>query len=135
MKTEKKILKSASIIAGALLTTTLAASPSAGMNILAYNDLGSGAQLRSHLVDANSIQSKQSEATAYKFGELKCGEGEKKTEKKAEGEKSEAKKTDAKKSDVKQADTKSEKKTEATEEKSKEAKCGEGKCGEGKCGA
>ena len=129
MKTEKKILKSASIIAGALLTTTLAASPSAGMNILAYNDLGSGAQLRSHLVDANSIQSKQSEATTYKFGELKCGEGEK------EGEKTEAKKADAKTSDAKKADVKSEKKTEATEEKTKEAKCGEGKCGEGKCGA
>jgi len=131
MRKEKKILKSASIIAGALMTTTLAASPSEGMNILAYNDLGSGAQLRSHLVDANSNQAQQSEATAYKLSELKCGEGEKK----AEGEKTEAKKTDTKKTDAKKADAKSGKKTEATEEKTKEAKCGEGKCGEGKCGA
>ena len=78
MKTEKKIFKSAAIIAGALLTTTLVASPSIGMNILAYNDLGSGAQVRSHLVEANSTQAKHSEATAYKFGELKCGEDAKK---------------------------------------------------------
>ena len=56
MKTEKKIFKSASIIAGALLTTALVASPVSGMDILAYNDLGSGAQVRSHLIDLNSNQ-------------------------------------------------------------------------------
>jgi len=129
MRKDKKILKSASVIAGALITTSLAASPSAGINVLAYNDLGSGAQLRSHLVEANASAQKTSEAAAYKFGALKCGEDEKKKEKKGEGEKGDAKKADAKKSDAK-----SEKNAEAKEEKSKEAKCGEGKCGEGTCG-
>ena len=46
-----------------------------GLDILAYNDLGSGAQVRSHLIDQNVNRVNPSEATAYKFGELKCGEG------------------------------------------------------------
>ncbi len=75
MKTDKKILKSASMIAGALLTTSLAATPSFGADILAYNHLGSGAQVRSHLIDMNSNQLNPMEASAVKFGELKCGEG------------------------------------------------------------
>ncbi len=75
MKTDKKILKSASLVAGALLTTTFAAAPALGGDLLAYNDLGSGAQVRSHLIDMNTNQAKAAEATAYKFGELKCGEG------------------------------------------------------------
>ena len=90
MKSDKKILKSASIVAGALITTSLAASPSLGGDLLAYNDLGSGAQVRSHLIDVNTNLSKQAEATAYKFGEMKCGEGkcgEKKAEKKSEKKK------------------------------------------------
>ncbi len=117
MKTDKKILKSASIIAGALLTTSLAAAPSIGPDILAYNDLGSGAQVRSHLIDQNVNPVNSSESTLYKFGELKCGEGDKKeADKKSDGK--EAKATDAK----------------ASESKATEAKCGEGKCGEGKCG-
>ncbi|MCK4750870.1 MAG: hypothetical protein KAT15_27620 [Bacteroidales bacterium] len=106
MKSDKKILKSASIIAGALLTTSLAAAPSLGGDLLAYNDLGSGAQVRSHLIDVNANQAKAADATAYKFGELKCGEG-----KCGEG-KADTKKADAKK-----------------ESKKSEAKCGEGKCG------
>ena len=133
MKTDKKIFKSASIVAGALLTTTLVALPVSGMDILAYNDLGSGAEVRSHLIDANTNQVGSAEANAYKYAELKCGEDGKKEGKKAEGEKTEAKTADAKKGDAKKADAKTE--TKATEEKGKEAKCGEGKCGEGKCGA
>lgn len=138
MKTDKKIFKSASMVAGALLTTALVASPVSGMDILAYNDLGSGAEVRSHLIDANANQAGSAEANAYKYAELKCGEDGKKEGKKAEGEKTEAKSADAKtadakKGDAKKADAKTE--TKATEEKGKEAKCGEGKCGEGKCGA
>ena len=133
MKTDKKIFKSASIVAGALLTTALVASPVSGMDILAYNDLGSGAEVRSHLIDANTNQAGSTEANAYKYAELKCGEDGKKADKKPEGEKTEAKSADAKKGDAKKADAKTE--TIATEEKAKEAKCGEGKCGEGKCGA
>ena len=68
MKTDKKIFKSASIIAGALLTTTLATTPALGADILAYNDLGTGAQVRSHLIDVNSNQVNGQEANAVKFG-------------------------------------------------------------------
>ena len=77
MKSDKKILKSASIIAGALITTSLAAAPALGGDLLAYNDLGSGAQVRSHLIDINTNQAKAAEAVAFKFGELKCGEDKK----------------------------------------------------------
>ena len=56
MKKDNKILKSATMVAGALLTTTLAATPAFGADILAYNSLGSGSQLRSHLIDVNSNQ-------------------------------------------------------------------------------
>ncbi len=124
MKKDKKILKSASIIVGALLTTSLAAAPSMGPDILAYNDLGSGSQVRSHLIDQNVNRVNASESTLYKFGELKCGEGEKKTA---------DKKTDAKATDAKTADAKTTE-AKASESKATEAKCGEGKCGEGKCG-
>ena len=112
MKTDKKILKSASLVAGALLTTTFAATPALGGDLLAYNDLGSGAQVRSHLIDVNSNQAKAAEATAYKFGELKCGEGKCGDDKKADDKKATAKTTEAK------------------ADKTAEAKCGEGKCGD-----
>jgi len=95
MKTDKKILKSASLVAGALLTTTFAATPAFGGDLLAYNDLGSGAQVRSHLIDVNSNQAKAAEATAYKFGELKCGEGKCGDDKKADDKKATAKTTEA----------------------------------------
>jgi len=119
MKADKKILKSASIIAGAFLTTSLIAAPSVSPDILAYNDLGSGSEVRSHLIDQNQVNS--AESTAYKFGELKCGEGkcgegkcggdEKKEEaKKTDAKKSEATTADAKKADTKKADKKETKK-------------------------
>ena len=75
MKTDKKILKSASMIAGALLTTTLATSPALGADILAYNDMGTGSQVRSHLIDVNSNQVNGQTSNVVKFAELKCGEG------------------------------------------------------------
>lgn len=107
MKTDKKILKSASIIAGALLTTTLAAAPTMSPDILAYNNLGSGAEVRSHLIDQNVNQVNGAESTAYKFGELKCGEGKCGEGKCGEGDKKEeTKKKDAKKSEAKAEETK-----------------------------
>lgn len=110
MKTDKKILKSASVAASAILTTAMISAPAMGMDILAYNDLGSGAEVRSHLIDVNTSQAEASDATTYKFGELKCGEDAKKGEKKGDA------------------------KAKSADDKSAEAKCGEGKCGEGKCG-
>jgi len=118
MKTDKKILKSASIIAGALITTSLAAAPSMSPDILAYNDLGSGAEIRSHLIDQNVNQVNGAEATAYKFGELKCGEGKCGEGKCGEGDKKEeAKKKDAKKSESQTADAKTTKKKETKKKK------------------
>ena len=105
MKADKKILKSAAIIAGAFLTTSLIAAPSVSPDILAYNDLGSGSEVRSQLINQNQVNG--AEATAYKFGELKCGEG-KCGEGKCGGDekKEEVKKTDAKTADAKTADAK-----------------------------
>ena len=122
MKTDKKILKSASMIAGALLTTTLATSPALGADILAYNDLGTGSQVRSHLIDVNSNQVNGQTSNVVKFAELKCGEGKCGEGKCGEGDKKEASK------EAKEGETA---KAAATESKSAEAKCGEGKCGEG----
>jgi len=122
MKTDKKILKSASMIAGALLTTTLATSPALGADILAYNDLGTGSQVRSHLIDVNSNQVDGQTSNVVKFAELKCGEGKCGEGKCGEGDKKEAK-AEAKKGEAATAT--------AAESKSAEAKCGEGKCGEG----
>ena len=115
MKADKKILKSAAIIAGAILTTSLIAAPSVSPDILAYNDLGSGSEVRSQLINQNQVNG--AEATAYKFGELKCGEGkcgegkcggdEKKEDAKTADAKTEDTKTaDAKTADTKTADTK-----------------------------
>lgn len=122
MKAEKKIFKSASVVAGALLSTALLAAPANGMDILAFNDLGSGAELRTKLVEANTNQSSSTEVNTVKYAELKCGEDGKKEEKKAEGKKSDAKTKSTKKGDAKTE-------TKAKEEKTKEAKCGEGTCG------
>lgn len=124
MKKDKKILKSASMIAGALLTTTLATSPAMGADILAYNDLGTGSQVRSHLIDMNSNQVNGQESKVVKFAELKCGEGKCGEGKCGEGDKKEAK-ADAKKGETAKAAA------TTAESKSAEAKCGEGKCGEG----
>lgn len=106
MKTDKKILKSATMVAGALLTTALVATPSYGADILAYNNLGSGSQLRSHLINMNSNQVIPMEANAVKFGELKCGEGKCGEGKCGEGDtKKEAKKSET--AETKSAETKS----------------------------
>ncbi len=103
------------MIAGALLTGTLATNPAVGADILAYNDLGTGSQVRSHLIQMNAQEATGSETNVVKFAELKCGEG-----KCGEGDKKEAKAT-AKKGEA----------AATAESKSAEAKCGEGKCGEG----
>ena len=138
MKSDKKILKSASIVAGALLTTSLVAASSVGPDILAYNDLGSGAEVRSHLIDANSNQVSPEESSAYKFAEMKCGEDSKKEgEAKAEETKAataaESKDAEGKCGEGKCGDDKKAE-TTTTESKTTEAKDSEAKCGEGKCG-
>ena len=136
MKKDKKMLKSVSLITGAMLTGSLAsfAASQNSESLLEYQSLGSGAEVRSELMDLNSPQILNSETT-FKMGELKCGEGKcgegdkKKEEGKAKAKKSETKATEAKCGEGK--DVKAEKKAETKKEgKTSEAKCGEGKCGE-----
>jgi len=98
----KSILKG-SLIAGAIGLTSITAGAS---NLFNYNNLGSGAELRSELLNIN--------ASPLKVAELECGD------KKKEGTKTGEQKCGDKK---KAADSKG---------KTGEAKCGEGKCGDKK---
>lgn len=135
MKNDKKILKSVTIFASAMLSTTVAVTAVTPINTMAdLNDLGSGSEVRSALIDMNLNAEESNTLYAYKISDMKCGEGKcgegkcgeekksaddgkkkssKKRSKKADSQKAKAKSTDAKKS----------------ESKSTESKCGEGKCG------
>ncbi len=104
------------IMSGALLGTTTANAT----DIFNYDDLGSGAELRSDLLDASN--------TGFKSPEAKCGEG------KCGDEKAETKAADHKCGEGKCGEEKASAKEESSEAKAAEHKCGEGKCGEGKCG-
>lgn len=125
-----KFLKG-SLIAGALFSmTALSAAPTSGL--FDYNVMGSGAEVRTELLD--------NESSPKTNLELNCGEKEAPKEKAKEAKKEatkEAKSKEAKCGEGKCGEEgkkakKSEKKAEkkAKESKSKEAKCGEGKCGD-----
>ncbi|MDX5404537.1 MAG: hypothetical protein LPK28_03440 [Bacteroidota bacterium] len=87
-------------------------------NILSYQTLGSGSEVRAELL--------RSARTMDATLELKCGEG--KAEKSEGAEKTgEHKCGEGKCGEGKKAESKK-------EGKAAEHKCGEGKCGEGKCG-
>jgi uncharacterized low-complexity protein len=101
MKNKKSILSGA-VLAAAVLT---AGAGSLEANNFQFDELGSGAELRSMLLD-NSMNVQFSN-----FIELKCSAGAEKSDSKAATK-------DAKAKDAKATD----------------GKCGEGKCGEGKCG-
>lgn len=115
----KKLKKSAAIITGTIVAGSFSGNVQANeADLFGYRDLGSGAELRSELLDLNSER--------YKTFEMKCGaekkeKSEKKGEKKAEGKSAEAKCGEGKCG----GDDKKAKK----EAKNAEAKCGEGKCG------
>lgn len=123
MKKDKKIFKSATLITGVLLTGSLAtfAASNGNQNLFEYSSMGSGAEVRSEILDMNAPNILSNETT-YKFGEGKCGEGKCGEGKCGGDEKKEAK--TAKKGA--KAET-----TKAADAKTAEAKCGEGKCGEG----
>ena len=102
-------------------------------NTLSFNSLGSGAELRSELLEPGNGAQFNFEAKCggksaeSKSAEAKCGEGEK-AKAKTESKSAEAKCGEGKKeAKAKSAEAKKEAKAES---KSKEAKCGEGKCGE-----
>ncbi|MFA6598339.1 MAG: hypothetical protein WCS69_11490 [Ignavibacteriaceae bacterium] len=102
----KHIFLTGSFIAGSVLGFGAATTTNAE-NLFGFRNLGSGADLRTSLLESSSS----------KTLELKCG-GKTKT--------SETKSADAK------CGNKPEKTTKASETKSKDAKCGEGKCGSDK---
>jgi uncharacterized low-complexity protein len=114
----KKLKNSAAIVTGTLLASTFSIEAQ-GVNthLFEYDNLGSGAELRSELLQMNSER--------YKTFEMKCGD--KKTEVSKKNKSSEAKCGEGKCGADKKAEAK--KKDKAT--KSVEAKCGEGKCGSG----
>ena len=113
-------------------------------NLFNYEDLGSGSQLRSNLIQkyvspTNAISNTgENFVFEAKCGEGKCGEGkcgekkgtEKKQEPKKEG-KEKATKGKAKAGESKEKSKSSEAKS-GEKSKSSEAKCGEGKCVEKK---
>lgn len=109
----KKLKKSAAIVTGTIIAGTFSVNAQAGgTNLFEYDNLGSGAELRSELLQKNSER--------YKTFEMKCGD------KKAEASKKD-KSSEAKCG----ADKKADAKKKGNEAKSAEAKCGEGKCGAG----
>lgn len=129
MKKDNK--KTKDLLKGALLTGLMlgAGSATEASDLLKFNDLGSGEEIRAQVMDNN--QSFDAFATLeMKCGEGKCGEGKcggKEEEKEKEKEKEKGKE------EKKAKEGKAEKKKEA--KKNKEGKSKEGKCGEGKCGA
>ncbi len=128
MKTKRSNLKSAVLLTTAVVGGTVLTFGAESLNsndLLEYSSLGSGAELRTELLDINSISSKaidrMNSETTVKFSELKCGEGkcgedkkEDTKETKKEGAKTEATKAEA---------------TKADESKTSESKCGENTCG------
>ncbi|WP_306350018.1 hypothetical protein [Flavobacterium sp. '19STA2R22 D10 B1'] len=137
MKNFKKTsLLTGTLVAGVLFTT----SNVSATNLLDFDYLGTGAQLRSQLLSGNSSILLTSATDGLKSIEGACGE--KKTETKTDSKSKEAKTKDAKcgegkcgegkcgdKKTEKKADKKSKKEAKKSEAKSKDAKCGEGKCG------
>jgi len=114
----KKLKKSAAIVTGTIIAGSFSVNAQAGdANLFEYDNLGSGAELRSELLQKNSER--------YKTFEMKCG-----------GKKAEASKND-KSSEAKCGEGKcgGEDKKADSAKKAKEAKSAEAKCGEGKCGA
>ena len=126
---EKKNLKKAGLITGAFLAGAVAGFASTSnlnqntADLLTYNALGSGAEIRVEIADMNSnrpistleLKCGEKKTTESKCGEGKCGEKKEKVEEEGKTSKKEAK---------------AKKKTKA----SKEGKVEESKCGEGKCG-
>ncbi|MBN2347767.1 MAG: hypothetical protein JXJ22_02950 [Bacteroidales bacterium] len=119
MKNEKRNFKTTAVLTGALVTgaiTSLSANVTTS-ELLNYQNLGSGAELRTELLKINSSSLDATRAVnavkTIKFSELKCGEGKCGSDKKE-----------------KKAESKSD--TTAVKSKAAESKCGEGKCGEDK---
>ena len=129
MKNGKNLTKKVAAIATSTLAVGAISLDANATDIFEINDLGSGSELRSNILELNGGTSTllDNAEVELKCGEGKCGEGKC-------GESKDGKKKEAEKKDSKSKDAKSEETKKGKDDKSKEAKCGEGKCGEGKCG-
>ena len=130
---EKKTILAGSLVAAALISTSVA---NASTNAFAFDELGSGADVRTNLMETPAVNGFDHELKCgEKSKEAKCGEKAKEAKCGEKGK--EAKCGEHKAKDAKCGEGKcGEKGKEAKcgEHKAKDAKCGEGKCGEGKCG-
>lgn len=117
MKNSKKSILTSTLIAGAMFGATGMFNAASAESLFTYSDLGSGAEVRSSLLEGDNLSAshlelkcgekakdakavKTSKAKDAKCGEGKCGEGKcgekKATDKKAEANASDSKSTDAK---------------------------------------
>ena len=129
----KHIFLTGSFIAGSVLGIGAATTTNAE-SLFGFRNLGSGADLRSSLLESSSSKTlelkcgSKTETTETKSADAKCGNKTETTTKASETKTKDAKcgegkcgsdkKIDAKKADMKKV-----------ESKTKDAKCGEGKCG------
>jgi len=140
-KKENKSRLLKTVVIGGMIAGASSLSANAD-NLFNYGDLGSGAEIRSNLLEQYGSPVSTANlpgdylVSEAKCGESKCGEGkcgeEKKAEKGKEAKKGESKTTEAKCGEGKCGEAKSKEKKEA---KKSESKTTEGKCGEGKCGS
>ena len=123
MKNNKLNIVAGSLVTGIVISAAALSAPAS--NLFSYESLGSGAEVRSTL-----LEKAMNDHDLHLF-EMKCGE-ESKSDTTKSATKPAAKKGDSKTTDAKCGEGKcGEKKGDAkkTESKTKDAKCGEGKCG------
>jgi uncharacterized low-complexity protein len=144
MEKKKMNFIKGTLLAGALISVSaLSATPNAS-SLFDYSALGSGAEVRSEILNSNTspfnnFEAKCGEKSATtttegkkaeaKCGEGKCGEGKCGDKKAVKTTKVSATTKDAKASKTKASATTTTATAKEAETKSKEAKCGEGKCG------
>lgn len=116
----KHIFLTGSFIAGSVLGLG-AASTTNAESLFGFRSLGSGAELRSSLLESSTNRNL----------ELKCGSKTESSETKTADAKCGSKTSEAKTKDAK-CGSKTDSTAKASETKTKDAKCGEGKCGSSK---
>lgn len=139
---KKKTIQLSALATGTILLGSFSAQPANAITA-AYEDLGSGAELRSELLaNNNPVKFMNNREVELKCGEGTCGEKSKedKADKKAKasdekaaddkaGKKGTQEDRDAAREKAERKEAKKEKKANAADDKAGEAKCGEGKCG------